>query len=174
MVDNSATVKLEEKVYWKNFRVESTPQLAASVGLNFRGPRNWYASAECNIYDQNYLSMNPMYRTGAAVAPYIQSEGGIEDLQMIQTIRAQEKFDPSFVLNASVGKNWYIKYKYTLGFSLQVKNLLNNQEIRTGGYEQMRMNRQRAMDGSTRYTRFDSKYFYLLGTNYYLNVYFRF
>ena len=55
-----------------------------------------------------------------------------------------------------------------------MKNILNNQDIHTGGYEQMRMNRVRASNGETRYSRFDSKYFYMLGTNYYLNVYFRF
>ena len=38
----------------------------------------------------------------------------------------------------------------------------------------MRMKRGRARNGGTRYSRFDSKYFYMLGTNYYLNVYFRF
>mgnify|MGYP005800117315 CR=1 FL=1 len=76
-------------------------------------------------------------------------------------------------MRASVGKNWYIG-QYMLGFSLEVKNILNNQDIRTGGYEQMRMNRVRASNGETRYSRFDSKYFYMLGTNYYLNVYLRF
>lgn len=28
--------------------------------------------------------------------------------------------------------------------------------------------------GKARYSRFDSKYFYMLGTNYYCNLYFRF
>ncbi len=173
-VDNSNRVVLEDKVYWKDFHVESTPQLAANIGLNYRGPHNWFASVDCNIYDNNYLSMNPMYRTGAAVKSYILSDGGVDDLLMIQQIRAQEKFDTACTLNASVGKNWYIRYKYTLGFSLEVKNILNDQDIRTGGYEQMRMNKRRNSRGETQYTRFDSKYFYLLGTNYYLNVYFRF
>ena len=30
-----------------------------------------------------------------------------------------------------------------LGFSLEVKNILNDQDIRTGGYEQMRMSKVR-------------------------------
>ena len=61
-----------------------------------------------------------------------------------------------------------------LGFSLEVKNILNDQDIRTGGYEQMRMSKVRGEGGDYIYGRFPSKYFYLFGTTYYLNVYFRF
>jgi hypothetical protein len=60
-----------------------------------------------------------------------------------------------------------------LGVSLQVNNLLNTKNIRTGGYEQMRL-REDESGTTVKYDRFDSKYFYLMGTTYYLNVYFRF
>ena len=68
-----------------------------------------------------------------------------------------------------------------------MNNILNNQTIRTGGYEQMRLNKisdpvifPNAEGGAsivtipTTYSRFDSKYFYMTGLNYYLNIYFRF
>ncbi|MDE6779143.1 MAG: hypothetical protein K2J51_06735, partial [Alistipes sp.] len=172
LVDNRAEVVLEDVVRWKGMHVESTPQLAANVGLNFRGPKNWFASVDFNYYDNLYLSMNPMYRTAAAIRPYVENPTP-EHLMAIGTMRSQEKFDSAYTLGASVGKNWYIHRKYTLGFSLQVNNILNNQDIRTGGYEQMRLNSVREQSG-TYYQRFDSKYFYMLGTTYYLNVYFRF
>ena len=76
------------------------------------------------------------------------------------------------LVNASVGKSWYIKRNYQLGFSLQVKNILNTTNLRTGGYEQTRL-----VDNTVskeRYYRFDSKYFYMSGINYMLNIYFRF
>ena len=84
---------------------------------------------------------------------------------------AQEKFPRAFVLNANLGKSWYIKRKYNIGFSLQVNNILNNTNVRTGGYEQTRL-----IDSEDfkRYYRFDSKYFYMMGTNYMLTVWFRF
>ena len=84
---------------------------------------------------------------------------------------AQEKFPRAFVLNANLGKSWYIKRKYNIGFSLQVNNILNNRNVRTGGYEQTRL-----IDSEDfkRYYRFDSKYFYMMGTNYMLTVWFRF
>ena len=173
LADNSATVRLESDVYWKNFHGESTPQLAANLGLSYRGPHSWFAGVDCNIYANNYLSMNPFYRTGAAIASYVEASGPL-DIQAIDYIRHQEKFGTACVVNANVGKSWYIHRIYTLGFSLEVKNLLNSQDFRTGGYEQMRMYKSRQTDGSTRYTRFPAKYFYMLGTTYYLNVYFRF
>lgn len=72
-----------------------------------------------------------------------------------------------------MGKNWYIRRLYTLGFSLEVKNILNDQDIRTGGYEQTRL-RKNNETTVTSYEPFDAKYFYLFGTTYYLNLYFRF
>ena len=181
-VDNVDKIVLRDKVSWDGYHVESTPQLALNVGLDYRGPQNWFASVNFNYYDDLYLSMNPMYRTAKAIEYYTNilssststTEQQVSALRSIKTIRAQERFDGVYTLSASVGKNWYIRRDYMLGFSLEVKNILNDQDIRTGGYEQMRMNRVRASNGETRYSRFDSKYFYMLGTNYYLNVYFRF
>ena len=71
---------------------------------------------------------------------------------------------------------------YHIGHTLLIKNILNNQNIKTGGYEQMRMRRSRGYNGNpagsnpaeSYYSRFDSKYFYMLGTTYFLNIYFRF
>ena len=187
-VDNSNKVKLEDKVNWKGFYVESTPQLALNVGLDFRGPKNWFASINFNFYDKLYLSMNPAYRTDNAVKPFIDvltSESSNIDQRawasrQIKAMRAEEELGHAYTLAASLGKNWYIGRKYTIGFSAEVKNILNNKNIRTGGYEQMRMRKVRGtMPGqsnpsTTYYTHFDSKYFYMLGTTCFVNVYFRF
>ena len=140
--------------------------------------------------------MNPMYRT-----QYLENElKRIYDWNNLETgrqkayvvgvideIRAQEELGNAYTLSASIGKNFRIKYKYTLGFSLQVNNILNCQTIRTGGYEQMRLNKlsdpiifpdnegtMQIVTKPTTYSRFDSKYFYMNGINYYLNIYFRF
>ena len=187
-VDNSNKVKLEDKVYWKGYYVESTPQFAVNVGLDFRGPKNWFASINFNYYDKLYLSMNPAYRTNNAVKPYMQVLANTSSTPAQQiwaatemaAMRAEEELGHAYTLAASLGKNWYIKRKYTLGFSAEVKNILNNQNIKTGGYEQMRMRKVRGMmpgqtnPSTTYYTHFDSKYFYMLGTTCFVNVYFRF
>ncbi len=187
-VDNSNKIKLEDKVFWKGYYVESTPQFAVNVGLDFRGPKNWFASINFNYYDKLYLSMNPAYRTNNAVLPYMKVlySSSADNAQKIWAMtemvnmRQEEELGHAYTLAASLGKNWYIGRKYTIGFSAEVKNILNNQNFRTGGYEQMRMRKVRGqMPGqsnpsTTYYTHFDAKYFYMLGTTCFVNVYFRF
>ena len=185
-VDNMDKIVLKDKVNWDGFHVESSPQLAINVGLDYRGPRNWFAGVNFNYYDDLYLSMNPLYRTATAteyytnqiIAEVSKPEPNVETLAQaiasVKKIRNQEKFGGYYTLSANVGKNWYIHRNYMLGFSLEVKNILNDQDIRTGGYEQMRMSKVRGEGGDYIYGRFPSKYFYLFGTTYYLNVYFRF
>ncbi|MGM9788178.1 MAG: carboxypeptidase regulatory-like domain-containing protein [Candidatus Cryptobacteroides sp.] len=170
--------------------VPSTPQLAANLGFNYRLPSYWFFSLGVNYYANSYLSMNPLYRTELAVIGpddkltaaareehrnnwFLSTDMVNQGLSAteIEYMAAQEKFDPAFVMNASIGKSWYINRQYQIGFSLEIKNMLNNTNIRTGGYEQTRL----IKSGSyTRYYRFDSKYFYMQGANYMLNVYFRF
>ncbi len=174
--DNSAEIVLSgEKVYWKGYHVESTPQTAANLGLALRTSNNIYAGIDVNYYNALYLSMNPLYRTDKALTGRIFASNTYEEnLASVKEMTHQERFDNAFVLNANIGKNWYIvDRKYNLGVSLQVNNLLNNRTIRTGGYEQMRL-REDESGTTVKYDRFDSKYFYLMGTTYYLNVYFRF
>ena len=181
-VDNVDKIVLKDKVNWDGYHVESSPQLAFNIGLDYRGPRNWFAGVNFNYYDNIYLSMNPMYRTATAIKYYTNvltsntatNAQKASAISSIKTIRKQEKFDSAYTLSANIGKNWYIHRVYMLGFSLEVKNILNDQDIRTGGYEQMRMSKVRGEGGEQIYGRFPSKYFYLFGTTYYLNVYFRF
>ncbi|WP_321479647.1 TonB-dependent receptor [uncultured Bacteroides sp.] len=164
--DNSGVVKNQGKVYWKNFRVESTPQTAINLGLSYRGQNNVYASVDMNYYNNMYLSMSPLYRTDAVL-----SQGMTAD--DMRELRSQEKFSSAHVLNASIGKNWYINRTYTIGFNLNVRNILNDQDIKTGGYEQVRLLKNKDANYQS-YQPFDSKYFYMFGTTYYMNLYFRF
>lgn len=147
--------------------VPSTPQLATSLGLAWN-KNYWFIDADVDFFGNSYLDMNPLYRTDMATA----GPDGQVTAQEIEYMAAQEKFKNFMLVNASVGKSWYIQRKYQLGFSMQVKNLLNNRDVRTGGYEQTRL-----VDNTVskeRFCRFDSKYFYMSGINYMLNIYFRF
>ncbi|MFI3285675.1 MAG: TonB-dependent receptor [Rikenellaceae bacterium] len=166
MVDNSAEILSEGTVYWDGYKVESTPQTALNVGLGYRSPNYLFLALDLNFYDNNYLSMNPFYRTDNALTANM-----LKDQTLVDAMRYQEKFDSAYTLNASVGKSWYINREYNLGVSFEIKNILNRQDIKTGGYEQMRLNEDTDLGI---YNRFDSKYFYMLGRTYYLNVYLRF
>lgn len=171
-VDNSETpVEGFEnaKVYWKDYNVSGTPQLAASLGLDYRSKDNLFLSLDASYYDYNYIDMNPLYRTDAAHINL--------DAYESQRLAHQEKFKAAFLMNASIGKMWSIDRKYTLGVNLNVNNLLDTRNIRTGGFEQMRLkSNERVYQGNTEtyYSAFPSKYFYLLGASYYLNMYLRF
>ena len=159
-----ATPNIKE---WKKHYVPSTPQLAADLGLNYRTNSYWFFEIDAQYFAKSYLDMNPLYRTEMAVYGPDNHVTPEEEEYMA----AQEEFDPVFLLNASIGKSWYIDRKYNFGFSLNVQNILNNKNVKTGGYEQTRL-----IDSASgqRYYRFDSKYFYMQGINYMLNLYFRF
>lgn len=179
--DNSAAI-VEDTYgvtipYWKSHPtadgktvkhyVSGTPQLATSLGLSWN-KNYWFVDADVDYFDFAYLDMNPLYRTDMATSGPDKTVTPTE----IEYMAAQEKFKGAVLVNASVGKSWYIKRNYQLGFSLQVKNILNTTNLRTGGYEQTRL-----VDNTVskeRYYRFDSKYFYMSGINYMLNIYFRF
>ena len=145
--------------------VPSTPQLASEIALNYRTNSYWFFELNGQYFDRAYLDMNPLYRTSTAL------RGAESNPAIIEYMAGQEKFDAAFLLNASAGKSWSIQRKYYLGFSLNVNNILNNKEVKTGGYEQTRLI---SSVGKDRYYRFDPKYFYMQGMNYMLNIYFRF
>ncbi len=188
-VDNSAEVIFENAIvpYWKSHPVyaypedgfgepkivghqkhyvPSTPQLATSLGFNY-SIDYWFFELAGQYFADSYLDMNPLYRTDMATA----GPDGIVTPVEVEYMAAQERFDPVFVLNASIGKSWYIDRIYQFGFSLNLQNLTNNKWVKTGGYEQTRLIDSKSGE---RYYRFDSKYFYMQGFNYMLNLYFRF
>ena len=147
--------------------VPSTPQFAASLGLSYNH-NYWFVDGDVEYFDNAYLDMNPLYRTDYATAGPDNTVTPVE----LEYMTTQEKFAPAWLVNFSIGKSWYIRRVYQLGFSLNVKNLLNNRGVKTGGYEQTRIVDNTV--GKERFYRFDPKYFYMAGANYMLNVYFRF
>ncbi|MDR0693800.1 MAG: hypothetical protein LBF81_00675 [Prevotellaceae bacterium] len=152
-------------IYWKNYKISGTPQTALNIGLDYRSPKNLFLGVDLGYYAANYISMNPLRRTDASIK-------GLNEDQIRATTR-QEMFPDAFILNANIGKIWYIG-KYMIGVNLDMRNILNNTHIKSGGYEQMRLTRDNSNPDNITYSPFDSKYYYLLGTTYYLNVYFRF
>ena len=159
---STVAVEKEQKHY-----VPSTPQFAADLGLNYRTKSYWFFEIDAQYFANSYLDMNPGYRTEYAVAG---PDGVLTPVEM-EYMAAQEKFKPAFLLNASIGKSWYIDRKYNFGFSMNIQNITNNRNVKTGGYEQTRL-----IDSASaeRFYRFDSKYFYMQGLNYMLNLYLRF
>ena len=153
----------------KKHYVPSSPQIAAQLGLNYN-INYWFFELNCQAFAKSFIDMTPVYRTQSAVegADHIATPVEVEYMTSQEDLY-QGKV--KFLLNASIGKSWYIHRKYNLGFSMNVNNILNDRNFRTGGYEYTRVANSSSKD---RVMRFDSKYFYMQGINYMLNIYFRF
>jgi len=163
-VDNSAEVLTADKVvYIQNFLVDGTPQTAGSVGLRYKTNSYWFFNINANYVADRYLSFNPERRTAEAV------EGILPDSEQWEAIVDQVVFDPAYTIDASIGKSFRFQHKYYLNLNFSVNNILNNQNIITGGYEQLRYD-QEDQDPY----KFPAKLYYLYGRQFYLNISFSF
>ncbi|HOY39388.1 MAG TPA: TonB-dependent receptor, partial [Bacteroidales bacterium] len=159
--DNDATVLATNRtVYLKNYHVGGAPELAASVGVKYSDPKYWFVGVNANYFDENYIDINPERRTAEALESFV-----ITDPQWNQ-ILDQEKLDPGFTVDIWGGKSWRIE-DYYLGFTLSIDNILNNKNLVTRGFEQLRFD-----EGDV--DKYPTKYMYMYGRTFMLNVYFRF
>lgn len=87
-----------------------------------------------------------------------------------------------FLVDISLGKLIYLKDRQSISINLTVNNLLNNIHFKTGGYQQARLPRQTRQGVEDRENsvispniwKFPSKYYYAWGTNFYLNIQYKF
>ncbi len=169
-LDNNASVLTQETVYSQNYRIPATPQEAYSFGATYRSKKFWFISLTANYFDQMWLDFNPIRRT-------VQATNGIEPKSDAwHQIIDQTRLDAQLTVDAFAGyslklpKTYNINGKPTyLVFYSGVNNLLNNQDIITGGYEQLRF------DYDTKnVNKFPPKYYYAYGLNYYVSAAIRF
>ncbi len=168
--DNSAaTLDKDVTVYSKDFYVP-TPQQAYSIGLDYRSPKFWFLNVNFNYFDKMYLSYNPVRRTASAVSGV--PEGSAQWHQILD----QTQLEDQYTLDAFAGYSWLmnrkfksLKKRHFLVFNLGVNNILNNTNIVSGGFEQLRY------DFAEKNTnKFPDKRFYAYGLNYFASVGLRF
>ena len=158
----------------KNYKLAGGPQKAYSVGFEYRDPNYWWIGATTNFFSSTYLDVSPLTRT----QNFYLAQDGLPftdyDVLIARDLLRQEKFEDYMVVNAVGGKSWKIDYYY-IGFFASINNILNNQ-YKTGGFEQGRnANYQELREDINNPKRvFGPKYWYGRGTNYFLNLYFRF
>ncbi|MDR1757675.1 MAG: TonB-dependent receptor [Bacteroidales bacterium] len=146
-------------VYWKNYHVAGTPQVAATAGIKFNHDY-WWVNINANYFDKIYCDLNPERRT--------ESARGTLDEEAYQLIAAQTKLKGQFTLDASISKSWRIKNKYNIGFNVSVTNILNNKNLITTAWEQYRFDyREYNVD------KFQNKYYYAYGTTFYAAINFQ-
>ncbi len=158
----------------KGYRLAAGPQNAAQLGFEYRDPDFWWFGATTNYFSNAYINISPFART----SNFYQDSDGLPfndyDESVAKKLLKQERFDDYFIINLIGGKSWRVG-RYYIGFFASVSNLFN-QEYKTGGFEQTRnANYRKALEESQRQTPvFGPKYFYGLGTSYYINTYIRF
>lgn len=161
-VDNlGTTVFTGRKVYWENYRVGGMPQSASSLGLQYNSPKFWRAGANLNWFRDIYIDPSPDRRTAEAV------EGLVTDDPQWGKLLNQEKLDNGVTVDVFFYKSWQYKRKYRIGFNLSVNNVLDNQDLRTGGYEQLRYD-------SLNPDKFPTKYGYMFGRTFFAMLTFSF
>jgi hypothetical protein len=170
-VDNGTVPDTSETIYAKNYYVGGSPQFASSLGLKFN-KNYWFVNLNANYYDKIWLDFNPLRRTFSAVTMLAENDPARAG------ILKQTQLDGGVTLDLSIGKSIRIK-NYFINLNFSVSNLLDNQKLISGGYEQARvdlipsnLNPIYTRMGSVE--KFPPKYYYAYGRTYFLNVGFRF
>ena len=158
----------------KNYKIAGGPQKAYSFGFEYRDPDYWFIGVTSNFFTNTYVDVSPLTRTQNF---YLAQDGlpfNDYDINIARDLLRQEKFDDYMVVNMIGGKSWRID-NYFVGFFASINNILD-QKYRTGGFEQGRnANYQQLLQDTNKPKRvFGPKYWYGRGTNYFLNLYFRF
>ena len=159
--DDDAEVLDLDTIFAKNFYVPGTPQTALTGGINYRGKEFWFANLNFNYFNDIWIDFNPVRRTKSAV------EGTEFGSESYNAIIFQENTGSAFTMDFFGGKSFKINDNF-LYLNIGVSNILNKEDFRTGGYEQLRYN----FDDKDPDT-FKSKYFYSFGSNYFINLSFR-
>lgn len=168
--DNSSSILSKDvTVYSKDFYVP-TPQQAYTIGLDYRSPKFWFLNVNFNYFNKMYLDFNPVRRTAAATSGV--EEGSVLWNQIIN----QTELPDQYTLDAFAGYSWMMNRKFKslkkrtyLVFNIGVNNILDNREIVSGGFEQLRFD-----FAGKNVDKFPEKRFYAYGINFFASIGVRF
>lgn len=173
-MNSTSALYTDEIVYNKGMRDSGTPLTAASLGLSYH-KGGWYIDLNCNYYDRIYLSYSPSYRYASTLDTRQNVTGNIydNDGNVLPSAIEQAQGNGGFMVDGSIGRSIYLKHG-SLSINLMVTNILNNQNLCTGGYEQSRSDYTNS--GNIRAYRFSQNpmKFYAYGANGMLNITYRF
>lgn len=162
--ENGLINNREETVYLKDYYVGSVPQSVASLGARYFYDF-WFFGANLNYAGRNYIDIAPLRRLASNYVSVSPADPAM--FESYQKLTNQEKFADAYTVDLSLGKIFYLKNGKSINFNFSVNNVLNKKNIRTGGYEQGRLDLASP-------DKFASKYFYMQGTNVFLNANYKF
>lgn len=149
--------QMDRIVYWKNYHIAGTPQIAATAGLKFNY-NFWWFNLNVNYFDKIYCDLNPERRTSTA-------RGSLdENSELYHLVADQTRMKGQFTVDVSLSKSWRVK-GHNIGFNASITNLLNNKNLVTTAWEQYRFD-------YTDYNvnKYANKYYYAFGTTFYLGI----
>lgn len=155
----------EEQVYLKNLYLGGMPQMVGTFGISYFIDY-WFLNLNINGFGYNHIDVAPIRRLASnytSVAPPEAANHNPQHWAAFKQFTTQERFDPGMTIDVSVGKILYLPNRDRINFNLSVNNLLNKTDIRTGGFEQGRIN----LDFPER---FGNKHYYMQGINFFVNA----
>lgn len=158
-----------ETVYLNGYRLGGIPQMMGTFGINFFRDY-WFVNLNINGFGRNFVEIAPVRHLASNYTEVLPPEANGFDQEKYDAylmLTDQEEFKGGCTVDLGIGKIFYLKNRNSINFNLNISNLLNKKDVRTGGYEQGRLQ----LDNPGR---FSSKYFYMQGINVYLNVSYRF
>ncbi len=155
--DNTAALLARDRVvYFNNYHVGGTPEVAGSIGVRYNSKKYWYAGLYYNYFANNYVTINPDRRTAEALAKYISTD------PQVDKITTQEKLPDAYTVDFMAGKSFRFKNKTGLNLTMMIQNLTNN-IFKNYGQEQLRHD-------DNNIDKFPNKYGYSYGLMYMLSV----
>jgi hypothetical protein len=160
----------------KGMREGGTPLSAASIDLSYHAG-GWFIDLIGNYYDRIYLYYTPVTRYVNDFPKMLGGEYGGDNavptmagtdgqLHNISTAPDQAEGKGGFMLDASIGKSFYLRHGRRMSVNLMLTNILNNVKIVTGGMEQNRRDVDEEGETIRTYSFANSpKKFYANGTN---------
>lgn len=136
----------------------------------------WYGDTYCNAIQKDEQGQVVYNQYGVAQLRYPYNL--LSDQESLVAGKVWDRF----LIDMSVGKLIYLPNRQSLSINLTVNNITNNVNFKTGGYQQARLPRQTRQgqpDGrnsliGSNVWKFPSKYYYAWGTNFYLNIQYKF
>ena len=172
MTYESESESSADRVYAKGMHGNGTPLSAYSLGLDYN-INGWFFNLTGNYYHRVYIDFSS-YRRLESVLQQVGGIGVDGNGNKVVNVPSQERFDGGFMLDASIGKFIRLRNGKSLSLNLNLTNITNNTDLRTGGFEQNRGDLKQ--DGTERSYKFskNSKYFYAFPFNAFLNIGYRF
>ena len=164
-LDNSSAFLNQQTIYLKNYKLPSTPQQAYNLGFIFRPSTKCLISLSGNYFAREWFAINPVRRTSKAIEEIAPSSA------QWHAIIDQPKVPDSFTLDFFSSYSWRIsklvkaKKSVYLVFFGGVNNVVNQQKIIAGGYEQLRYDFE-----NKQVNKFPLKYNYAFGRNYFISA----